>query len=103
MVLFKDNGHYNKAQKRFIHDLSKLRYTIETAFALLKTTFRRLTFFEMKSVEWNCKYIIARCVFHNICRYQNDITNIKNVEIDLDDENVPSNESRHLQKKVKLF
>lgn len=70
---FKDNGHLTQQQKKFNHLHSKTRITVEHAFGILKTRFRRLRFFlEHENINTMVNLIVAGCVLHNICIDSND-------------------------------
>lgn len=67
MTPYRDNGHLSEKQKRFNTCLSRARVTIERAFGLLKTRFRRLFYMETKRPDIIVTLIITACVLHNAC------------------------------------
>lgn len=72
LTLYRDNGHLTAQQRRFNISLSSKRQVIERAFGMLKGRFRRLKYIHLKSMEEICKTIIAACILHNICIFEND-------------------------------
>lgn len=81
MTPFRDNGHLSVAQSRFNTALSSVRQTIERAFGLLKSKFRRLKFLDVQDVSFGNE-IIAACIFlHNFVIQNEDLDNETTEEI----------------------
>lgn len=73
LVLFKDNGHLNAAQKHYNFCQSSARVVVERCFALLKGRLRSLMYcLPMTRVDLMAEYIVACCVIHNICILNKD-------------------------------
>ena len=63
---FRDTGNLSEPQK--IHNIhSVTRQTIERAFGLLKSKWRRLRFLDMTKLENVPMVITAACTLHNVC------------------------------------
>ena len=73
MPPFKDTGRLNRARRSYNYKVSATRVHIERAFGQLKGRFRKLRMIDMVNVKDINTLVIACCVIHNICIYQNDI------------------------------
>lgn len=73
MVPFKDNGRLTNAQIRYNTCLSQARMMVERTIGLLKGRFRSLLdILPMRRTDLIPKYIVVRCILHNICLIHND-------------------------------
>ncbi|XP_015594665.1 putative nuclease HARBI1 [Cephus cinctus] len=74
---FRDNGHLNERQKNYNYRHSAARVTVERCIGLLKGRMRSLLhFLPMTRVDLMAKYVVARCVIHNICTLRKDEINV---------------------------
>ena len=64
---FRDTGNLSEPQKRYNNIHSVTRQTIERAFGLLKSKWRRLRFLDMTKLENVPMVITAACTLHNVC------------------------------------
>lgn len=55
----------------------------------LKKRWHRLKIFEVRTLEWIPKFVIACCVLHNICIMQNDLMELEQWGL----ENVPNEDN----------
>ena len=69
---FRDNGHLTIAQRRFNETHASIRSTIERAFGLLKGRFSRLQHIDQRNTQTIVTTVLAACVLHNICIFNND-------------------------------
>lgn len=72
IVPFKDYGRLTESQKNFNKKFCSTRVLIENTFGLLKCRFRQLLYLDIHSVDKITKFIISKCVLHNLCINMND-------------------------------
>ncbi|XP_046802346.1 protein ALP1-like [Lucilia cuprina] len=71
---FKDYGNLSETQKKFNKIHSSTRITVENAFGLLKTRFRRtLKFTEQTNLLNITNLVTSMCILHNICISLDDL------------------------------
>lgn len=73
LVPFKDNGHLSRTEIKYNIAHAASRVSIERAFGILKSRWRRLRYLELHNTENLPIIISAACVVHNLCLLQNDI------------------------------
>ncbi|XP_044577083.1 putative nuclease HARBI1 [Cotesia glomerata] len=65
---FRDNGHLTPQQREFNYLHSSTRMSVEKAFGLLKSRFRRIKFFtEYRDLSFVSEVVTAACILHNYC------------------------------------
>ena len=84
---FRDCGNLTRQQKLFNKTHSQCRQVlvIERAFGMLKCRFRRLLRFDISDISLLVDSVLATCVLHNLCLYEDDI-------FDLPDEDIVCND-----------
>jgi hypothetical protein len=82
---FRDCGNLTRQQKLFNKTHSQCRQVIERAFGMLKCRFRRLLRFDISDISLLVDSVLAACVLHNLCLYEDDI-------FDLPDEDIVCND-----------
>lgn len=69
---FKNLGNLTPQQVRFNKRLSSARQAVERAFGHLKGRFRRLQDIPLHSSTEICQMILAACILHNMCIFNDD-------------------------------
>ena len=68
LVPYLDSGKLTHTERRYNKRLSQTRITIEHAFGLLKSRFRRLLFTLCAEPQYATNIVHAACILHNICQ-----------------------------------
>ena len=79
---FRNLGNLTQQQKRFNKIHSQSRQVIERAFGMLKCRFRRLLRFDISDIALLVDSVMAACVLHNLCLYENDVFDLPDTEDD---------------------
>lgn len=80
---YKNYGSLTRRHKIFNTKLSKTRVCIEHSFGLLKGRWRRLLYININNIKFASMIILACCILHNYCLFNDDFLN--NIHVDMDE------------------
>lgn len=83
-IPFRDYGRLTAEEREYNRRLCTTRVLIENAFGLLKGRWRQLQLIDMYRVEKISRFIVACCVLHNLCIYDENMYIFMEMEDEVD-------------------